>query len=365
MPLHTPLYDTHLACGAKLVDFGGWEMPLHYGSQVDEHHHVRKWAGMFDVSHMLNVDVTGPDATTFLRGLLANDVAKLDSPGRALYSCMLNDAGGVVDDLITVLLGPQRYRVVVNAATADKDLAWMRTHVADRSLDVAVAPRRDLAMIAVQGPQAHAAVWTVWPDMRAATESLKPFHATESGSRLISRTGYTGEDGFEIALPAADAPTGWNALRDAGVFPCGLGARDTLRLEAAMNLYGNDMTEATTPLESGLAWTVDLKDTTRKFAGRTALESSPPRRALVGLKFLDRGVLRSHMRVVTPAGEGEITSGTFSPTLGFSIALARLPKTDGADPQPGTDVEVDVRGKLLPARVVKVPFVRHGKALIS
>jgi aminomethyltransferase len=365
MPLRTPLYDTHLACGAKLVDFGGWEMPLHYGSQVDEHHQVRRAAGMFDVSHMLGVDVAGPDAVALLRRLLANDVAKLDSTGRALYTCMLNESGGVVDDLIAISLGPERFRLVVNAATADKDLGWIRTRLTDWKLDVKVSPRRDLAMIAIQGPGARDAVWSVWPDARAATEGLKPFHAVELGARLVSRTGYTGEDGFEIALPAAEAPAFWNALRAAGVAPCGLGARDTLRLEAAMNLYGNDMTESTTPLESALAWTVDLKDAGRDFVGRAALESTPARGALVGLKFLDRGVLRAHMRVVTPAGDGEITSGTFSPTLGFSIALARVPKTDGVDPQPGTDVEVDVRGKLLPARVVKLPFVRQGKALIT
>lgn len=365
MPLRTPLYDTHLSCGAKLVDFGGWEMPLHYGSQVDEHLQVRKAAGMFDVSHMLGVDVTGSGSLPFLRRLLANDAAKLDTPGRALYTCMLNESGGVVDDLIVTLLAPQRFRLVVNAATAEKDLAWMDARVAAGGVDVKLAPRRDLAMIAVQGPQARNAVWSAWPESRATTENLKPFHAAEVGPRLVSRTGYTGEDGFEIALPVDDASALWESLRKMGVAPCGLGARDTLRLEAAMNLYGNDMDESTSPLESGLAWTVDLKDTARDFVGRRALVATPPKRTLAGLRFLDRGVLRAHMKVVTPAGEGEITSGTFSPTLGFSIALARLPKADGADPQPGSDVEVDVRGKLLPARVVKVPFVRHGKALIS
>ena len=365
MPLRTPLYDTHLACGAKLVDFGGWEMPLHYGSQVDEHHQVRQAAGMFDVSHMLGVDVTGPGSPAFLRRLLANDIAKLDTPGRALYTCMLNENGGVVDDLIVTLLGPGRFRLVVNAATAEKDLAWMNARIAVDGGDAKLVPRRDLAMIAIQGPQARNAVWSAWPESRTATESLKPFHAAEVGQRLVSRTGYTGEDGFEIALPAGEAPAFWESLRKAGVAPCGLGARDTLRLEAAMNLYGNDMDETTSPLESGLAWTVDLKDATRDFVGRGALTAAAPKRTLAGLKFLDRGVLRAHMKVATPAGEGEITSGTFSPTLGFSIALARLPKADGLDPQPGSDVEVDVRGKLLPARVVKVPFVRHGKALIS
>lgn len=363
MPLRTPLYDTHLACGAKLVDFGGWEMPLHYGSQVDEHHQVRQVAGMFDVSHMLGVDVTGAGSLPFLRRLLANDVAKLDTAGRALYTCMLNENGGVVDDLIVTLLGPQRFRLVVNAGTADKDLAWMNARIAADGADAKLAPRRDLAMIAVQGPQARDAVWSAWPESRAVTEHLKPFHAAEVGPRLVSRTGYTGEDGFEIALPAGDAPAFWETLRKAGVAPCGLGARDTLRLEAAMNLYGNDMDETTSPLESGLAWTVDLKDPARDFVGRRALAAAAPKRTLAGLKLLDRGVLRAHMKVVTAAGDGEITSGTFSPTLGFSIALARLPKADGGGPQPGSDVEVDVRGRLLPARIVKVPFVRHGKAL--
>lgn len=365
MPLRTPLFDTHSSSGAKLVDFGGWEMPLHYGSQVDEHHQVRKAAGMFDVSHMLGVDVTGPDALAYLRTLLANDVAKLDAPGRALYSCMLNERGGVVDDLIVTLLAPQRFRVVVNASTADKDLAWMNARIAAAGANAQLLPRRDLAMIAIQGPAARAAVWSAWPESLPATENLKPFHAAEIGERLVSRTGYTGEDGFEIALPAGDAAAFWKALRAAGVAPCGLGARDTLRLEAAMNLYGNDMDESTSPLESGLAWTVDLKDAARDFIGRRALTANTPKRALVGLRFLDRGVLRAHMKVVTPAGDGEITSGTFSPTLGFSIALARLPRVGDADPRPGSDVEVDVRGKLLPARIVKAPFVRHGKALIS
>ncbi|MEO8037438.1 MAG: glycine cleavage system aminomethyltransferase GcvT [Betaproteobacteria bacterium] len=363
MALRTPLYDMHLASGARLTDFGGWDMPLHYGSQLEEHHRVRTAAGMFDVSHMLGIDVAGPGALAFLQRLLANDVAKLDAPGRALYSCMLNPSGGVVDDLVAIMLDPQRYRLVVNAATADKDLAWLRTNADE--FRVTITPRRDLAMIAVQGPQAREAVWAAHPELRAATEGLMPFTATEHGSRLIARTGYTGEDGFEIALAAADAPALWQALRAEGVAPCGLAARDTLRLEAGMSLYGNDMTEATSPLESGLGWTVDRKAAERDFVGRPALEAAAPRRALVGLKLLDRGVLRSHMRVTTPAGEGEITSGTFSPTLGFSIALARVPRAGEAGPAVGTEVAVDMRGKPMPARIVKYPFVRHGKALIS
>jgi aminomethyltransferase len=356
----TPLFDAHVAAGAKMVDFGGWEMPLHYGSQVEEHHHVRRKAGMFDVSHMLNVDVTGSAARDFLRLLIANNVDKLIAPGKALYSCMLNESGGVVDDLIVYFLSESHFRIVVNAGTADTDVAWMNEVASSRKFAVTITARRDLAMIAVQGPEARAAVWNVWPDTRPHTENLSAFAAYPDGDRLMARTGYTGEDGFEIVLPAARAVDFWNALANAGVAPCGLGARDTLRLEAGMNLYGNDMDENTSPLDVGLAWTVDLKSI-RPFIGRQALEANGKRRAFVGLKLLDRGVLRSHMKVMTPSGDGEITSGTFSPTLGFSIAMARVP----VDVAPGATVHVDIRGKPMPALVVKMPFVRNGKALIQ
>jgi len=359
----TPLFDSHLACGAKTVDFGGWDMPLHYGSQIDEHHAVRRDAGMFDVSHMCAVDVTGADASAsasaFLRYLLANDVDKLSQPGKALYSAMLNEAGGCIDDLIVYFFGGRRYRAVVNAGTADKDLAWMETVRAGRDFAVAIVPRRDLALIAVQGPHAREKFWQARPAAREASAGLGVFFAAEVGELLIARTGYTGEDGFELMLPAAQAPQLWSDLQAAGVAPCGLGARDTLRLEAGMNLYGNDMDETVSPLDAGLAWTVDLK-TPREFVGRTALERDGRRRAFVGLKLLDRGVLRSHQKVLTPHGEGEITSGSFAPTLGCSIALARVP----LPVKPGDTVQVDLRGKPVAALVVKPPFVRGGKALV-
>ena len=359
----TPLFDSHLACGAKTVDFGGWDMPLHYGSQIDEHHAVRRDAGMFDVSHMCAVDVTGADASAsasaFLRYLLANDVDKLSQPGKALYSAMLNEAGGCIDDLIVYFFGGRRYRAVVNAGTADKDLAWMETVRAGRDFAVAIVPRRDLALIAVQGPHAREKFWQARPAAREASAGLGVFFAAEVGELLIARTGYTGEDGFELMLPAAQAPQLWSDLQAAGVAPCGLGARDTLRLEAGMNLYGNDMDETVSPLDAGLAWTVDLK-TPREFVGRTALERDGRRRAFVGLKLLDRGVLRSHQKVLTPHGEGEITSGSFAPTLGCSIALARVP----LPVKPGDTVQGDLRGKPVAALVVKPPFVRGGKALV-
>jgi aminomethyltransferase len=363
MGQRTPLYDTHLASGAKLVDFGGWDMPLAYGSQIEEHHAVRRDAGMFDVSHMCPVDVLGADARPFLRKLVANNVDKLTQSGKALYSCMLNDAGGVIDDLIIYFLRDYAFRVVVNASTADKDLAWMEKVRLDEGFAVTIAPRRDLAMIAVQGPNARAKFWQVRPATRSATEALGPFFATEAGELFVARTGYTGEDGFEVMLPAAQAPRLWTDLKAAGVAEAGLGARDTLRLEAGMNLYGNDMDETVSPLDAGLAWTVDLK-APRDFVGRAALEqqlaNAGARRGLVGLKLLSNGVLRSHQKVITTAGEGEVTSGTFAPTLGFSVAMARVPLAVKV----GDTVQVDIRGKLLPALVVKMPFVRNGKAMI-
>jgi aminomethyltransferase len=357
----TPLFDTHVEAHARMVDFGGWDMPVNYGSQIEEHHAVRRDAGMFDVSHMLIADVTGARARDYLRHLLANDVAKLQSPGKALYSCMLNEKGGVVDDLIVYFLREDWYRVVVNAGTRDKDIAWLKRHVGAFSVDV--RPRTDLAMIAVQGPNARARAATLIGAKSDAALDLKTFFGRDFDPWFISRTGYTGEDGWEIMLPVAEAPGFWRALREAGVAQCGLGARDTLRLEAGMNLYGNDMDETQSPLESGLTWTVAFDPPERDFIGRAALDAQ--RRAgvgrkLVGLVLEERGVLRGHQKVVVPGvGEGELTSGTFSPTLERSIGFARVPAATGER------VDVDIRGKLLPARVVRSPFVRNGKACIA
>lgn len=358
---NTPLAGEHIAAGARMVDFGGWNMPLAYGSQLDEHHAVRRDAGMFDVSHMLNVDVTGADAMAFLRRLIANDVSKITAtPGKALYSCMLNPEGGVIDDLIVYFFAPDRWRVVVNAATADKDVAWMRRVAQAESVSVAIEPRRDLAMVAVQGPNARAKVWAARPAWQPDTEGLTAFTAARFGAdTLVARTGYTGEDGFEIVLPAADVAALWRDLAAQGVRPCGLGARDTLRLEAGMNLYGQDMDELTQPGQAGLSWTVSLKDAERDFIGRAAIEKFATPCAFFGLKLSERGVMRAHMAVRTPLGQGETTSGTMSPTLGVSIAFARMP----SDVKPGDTVEVDIRGKWVPATVCKLPFVRHGKAV--
>jgi aminomethyltransferase len=358
----TPLYDKHVEAGARIVDFGGWDMPLHYGSQKEEHHAVRTNAGVFDVSHMTIVDLKGGRVREFLRFLLANDVAKLADSGKALYTSMLNEGGGVIDDLIVYYFDETSYRMIVNAATREKDLAWIRKHA--EAFDVSVRERAELAMIAVQGPAARElAAPCIDAEWREAALELKPFYGMDAGDMFVARTGYTGEDGWEIVMPAARAPQTWDRLLAAGVVPCGLGARDTLRLEAAMNLYGSDMDETISPLEAGLGWTVAWEPEDRDFIGRGPLEklrADANKRRFVGLLLEDKGVLRGHQRIVVEGfGEGEITSGGFSPTIGRSIALARLPAGDYDAAQ------VDVRGKLLNVRVVKPPFVRNGQVRIE
>ncbi|MCL2298262.1 MAG: glycine cleavage system protein T [Proteobacteria bacterium] len=430
-----------------MVDFGGWDMPIHYGSQIEEHHVVRRDAGMFDVSHMVVLDMKGDGVRAFLRYALANDVEKLQTSGRALYSCLLRDDGYVLDDLIVYFIDESFFRIVVNAGTADKDAAWFESLRAKHAPAVTIQRRNDLGILAVQGPNARERVWQVLPDAKPATAELKPFTAVavttefslpprgggcpegagegespllnpspptplpqggtnpcpsstallqtpaafggapfEKGAwgaeLFIARTGYTGEDGFEIIAPHDAIVALWQKLTAVGVRPCGLGARDTLRLEAGMNLYGQDMDETVSPLESGLAWTVDFKDAARDFVGKAALLAQPPARQLIGLLLLDSGgVLRAHQIVHTDHGDGEITSGTFSPTLSeqllysrsvkapgnsfvdasCAIALARVPNTV----QDGDIVAVAVRDKRLKARVVKPPFVKQGKILVG
>ena len=356
----TPLNAAHRAMGAKMVDFGGWDMPVNYGSQIEEHHQVRNDSGMFDVCHMRVVDAKGEGVRAFLRYLLANNADKITLPGKALYSAMLRPNGGVIDDLIIYFMTEAWFRIVVNAGTADKDIAWMKEQAAAHAPSLTITSRDDLAMIAIQGPNARAKVWEVLPQTKAATENLVNFQAADCGEYFIARTGYTGEDGFEVMLPKEKAEQFWFDLNKVGVKPIGLGARDTLRLEAGMNLYGQDMDESVGPLESGLAWTVDLQSE-RDFIGKAALLANPPTSKLVGLVLLDRGVLRGHQKVVTAQGDGEITSGTFSPTLEKSIALARVPKAV----QSGDSVQVAIRDKMLAAKVVKYPFARNGKAVVS
>ncbi len=362
MGSRTPLYEQHVAAGARIVDFGGWDMPLHYGSQKEEHHAVRRHAGVFDVSHMTIVDLSGDRCREFLRHLLANDVAKLKDRGKALYTCMLNPEGGVIDDLIVYFITDTDYRLIVNAATRDKDLAWIEKQAGP--FDVAVNERPELAMLAVQGPDARElAAPLLDSEYRDAAVALKPFNGLKAGELFVARTGYTGEDGWEIIVHEDRAGELWDRLLAAGVAPCGLGARDTLRLEAAMNLYGTDMDETVSPLEAGLGWTVAWEPADRDFIGRAALEkqrNDPGKRRFVGLLLEDKGVLRNHQKVLVDGiGEGEITSGGFSPTIGRSIALARVPAGDYGR------AKVDVRGKLLDVRIVPTPFVRNGQIRIS
>jgi aminomethyltransferase len=360
MGQRTPLYDLHLALGAKMVDFGGWDMPLHYGSQVEEHHQVRRDCGVFDVSHMTVIDVGGPQAKAWLRHLLANDVERLHSPGRALYSTMLNEQGGIVDDMIVYRLD-EGYRLVVNASTRDQDMTWMQAHL--DGFDVQLSERSELAMLAIQGPHARQKIAELVSQSRGnLIQLLKPFEGLSDGDWFIARTGYTGEDGLEIILPASQAPGFFNDLVGAGISPIGLGARDTLRVEAGMNLYGQDIQQDISPLASNMAWTIAWEPASRKFVGRKALEAEQAagvQHKLVGLVLEERGVLRAHQVVrIADVGEGEITSGSFSPTLSKSIALARVPMAT-AD-----RAEVEIRGKWYPVRVVKPTFVRHGKTLI-
>lgn len=356
MTQKTVLNETHRALGAKMVDFGGWDMPISYGSQIEEHHAVRRDAGMFDVSHMTVVDLNGARVREFLRRLVASSVDKLKVSGKALYTCMLNADGGVIDDLIIYFLSEEFFRLVVNAATRDKDLAWITAQA--QPFGVTVTERPELAMIAVQGPNARAkALGLFSPETRAKAEKLGKFAACEGDDLFIARTGYTGEDGFEIVVPQEQAVALWNKLHAAGVAPAGLGARDTLRLEAGMNLYGQDMDDTVSPYEAGLAWTVAL-DAGRAFTGRAVLEAQKANgapRQMIGIVMDDKGVLRHGQRVVTANGDGEILSGTFSPTLGKAIAFARVPAGD-----PGA-LSVDIRGKLVPVRAVKYPFVRDGQ----
>ena len=357
----TALYNEHQQAGAQLVDFAGWEMPLHYGSQIQEHHQVRQHAGMFDVSHMGVLDVNGTQAMAFLRYLLANDVAKLKSPGRALYTCMLNEKGGVIDDLIVYYLAENIYRIILNASRREVDLNWLQTHA--ENFAVTLTLREDLCILAVQGPEAITTIIAALGSTWQGLADLKPFHTLTQNGMQIARTGYTGEDGVEVILPATAIVELWQKLVNVGVKPCGLGARDTLRLEAGLNLYGADMDEVTSPLTANLAWTVSFKDEARDFIGRAALQQEKQQgiqQQLYGLVMEAKGVLRNHQTVyLADDSSGEITSGSFSPTLQQAIAFVRLPLTAAKE------AYIDRRGQKISVRIVRPPFVRFGKKVFE
>jgi len=362
MGKQTSLYQKHLDASAKMVDFAGWEMPINYGSQIEEHNHVRNTAGMFDVSHMTVIDISGAEAEAYLRYLLANDIAKLDETGRALYSAMLNPDGGVIDDLIVYRMS-FGYRLVVNCGTREKDIAWMN-QCAD-SFDVLLEERPELAILAVHGPLSLEKVCEVLDAEQAkAIQGLKNFRGVELGNWFIARTGYTGEKGIELIFPSEQAGQLWERLLSAGVKPVGLGARDTLRLEAGMNLYGHDMDESVSPLAANMEQTIAWEPEDRDFIGRASVsqhridQGAGKLSILTGLVLEQRGVLREGQKVLCDNGEGVITSGSFSPTLKHSIALARIPMNSRS-------CQVDIRGTLAEVRIVKPNFVRFGKKVFE
>lgn len=364
----TPLYSQHVAANAKLVDFAGFEMPLHYGSQLKEHHQVRNDAGMFDVSHMGVCDVQGKEASHFLLKAVANNIGKL-IPGKALYTCLLNEAGGVIDDLIVYKINDDFYRLVINASRREKDMQWLQTLAA--SFQVEIVLRIDLAILALQGPMVKNKISHLLAQGDSqAVSALKPFHFLMNDAMQIAATGYTGEMGFEVILSAADAPLFWQKAVDVGILPCGLGARDTLRLEGGLNLYGLDMDETVTPLESNLAWTVAFLPAERDFVGRSVLEKQKNTgvlRRLVGLILKGPGIIRNHQTINiydqsgAKMGEGEVTSGGYSPTLEKSIAFARLP-AELVDPTNQRFAYfVDIRNKQIPVELVSLPFYARNK----
>ncbi len=354
----THLHQAHLDAGAKMVDFGGWDMPINYGSQIEEHHAVRQDKGMFDVSHMTIVDLVGPESEKFLLKILANDVRKLGD-GKALYSTMLNESGGIIDDLITYKRADNNYRIVVNAGTREKDLAWFEKQI--NAFDASITERPKVAMLAVQGPHAIEACLEVLPsDISKKLASLKKFSCLDETDYFIGRTGYTGEDGVEILVPQELVIELWNKLLQADVKPCGLGARDTLRLEAGMHLYGQDMNEEITPLECGLGWTVRKEDF--NFIGADALSTQRDKgitKKMIGVVLGERGILRHNQELVDENGlTGIITSGSFSPSAQVAIGMAIV------DKNMGENVKVKIRKKELNVKCIKLPFVRNGKVLI-
>lgn len=357
-PKKTSLNSEHIAAHAKMVDFHGWEMPLHYGSQIEEHLAVRHSAGIFDVSHMTIVDVVGAGGRHFLRQLLTNDIDQLAHMGCALYTCMCNTHGGIIDDLIVYQRSPDNYRLVLNSATRAQDIAWLRQQI--RGFSAGLQERTDLSMLAVQGPSSIEKTLKILnPAQVDVISTLAHFECVEAENYFVARTGYTGEDGLEIIASHHDIKALWQRLLEQNIQPCGLAARDTLRLEAGMLLYGQDMCESTTPLESALGWTVTWQPEDRNFIGMGALLSQKEHgisRKLVGLTLQDKGIMRTGQRVIIhDRPDGIITSGTYSPSLNQSIAFARVP-IDTKEL-----VMVEIRGKLLPAKVGKLKFINTQK----
>ena len=355
--LKTPLFEVHEELGAKMIPFGGWIMPVQYSQILEEHEAVRTAAGLFDLSHMGEFHLRGPHAVSDVERLVTNHVAKLQA-GQALYTPMCREDGTIVDDLLVYRMGDDELLLVVNASTIDKDAAWVTGHLSpDTHFE---NQSSSTAMVAIQGPKAADALATVFP----AAKDLKPFHFTKARFAgvdvIVARTGYTGEDGFEVLVPNAQAPALWKKLSLPGVKPIGLGARDTLRLEARLMLYGNDIDDTTTPMEAGIGWTVKLDK--GDFLGRSVLVDQKDKgtaRKLVGFKMTGRGIAR-HGHEVVDGGKvvGVVTSGTMSPTLKENIGLAYVPAALSAN---GTVINIKIRDKDVAAVVVPTPFYKRKK----
>jgi aminomethyltransferase len=360
LPFQTPLYQLHQERQARLTAFGGWEMPVQYAGITQEHEAVRQAVGCFDISHMGKFELLGKDLVKSLQNLVPSDLNRL-KPGVALYTVLLNETAGIIDDLILYRHGStpeglERISLIVNAATTEKDKAWLTAHLNPKQVQF-VDRSRDQVLIAVQGPAAIATLQDYTP---LDLQSIPRYHHAESTlmgvPAFLARTGYTGEDGFEVMLPIEAGQAFWRSLLESGVTPCGLGARDTLRLEAAMALYGQDIDETTTPLEAGLGWLVHL-DRVGDFLGRKVLEQQKANgtsRRLVGLQMQGRAIARHGYPVVFEDQPiGIVTSGSVSPTLGYPIALAYVPPQFS---KVGQEVAIAIRGKTYPATVVKRPF---------
>ncbi|MEJ2084158.1 MAG: glycine cleavage system aminomethyltransferase GcvT [Acidobacteriota bacterium] len=356
----TPLYQAHLEAGAKMVDFAGWTMPVQYSGVIEEHRAVRQAAGLFDVSHMGQIRVTGASAESFLQSVTPNDVSRL-TRGRAHYSGLLTEAGTYIDDLLVYRLGDEDFLLVVNAANADKDFDWLRSRSAGEVELEDVS--EDWALLALQGPRAREILASLTPcDIDALKYYRFAVDAVAGGEAIISRTGYTGEDGFELYLQPDHAPAVWRQLLETGapvgLRPAGLGARDTLRLEAGMALYGHEIDDTTTPFDAGLNWVVKMDK--GEFVGRGALEAQQQQgstRSLVGFEVQDRGIARQGHRVVAADEEiGWVTSGTWSPTFEKALGMAYVPRSATAI---GTDLTLDVRGRSVAAKVVDLPFYKR------
>ena len=352
----TALNNAHIELGAKMVNFSHWEMPISYTSLIEEHHAVRNTAGVFDVSHMSVFDFNGGDQVAFFEKIFANDIKKICNDDKAIYGALLNEEGGILDDLI-IYHANEKFRLVSNCSTREQNRQWYEKHAVE--FGVEVVERSDMGILAIQGPDALSKILSI-DGINPQVNNLQSFGCMFDGDKLYARTGYTGEDGLEIIVPSEDINQFWDQALKLGCTPIGLGARDTLRLEAGLNLYGNDMTIENHPYESNLGWTIDMTDENRQFIGKQALLSIDQSKSqkIVGIILRDKGVLRSGYEVIHNEGKGVVLSGSYSPTLQSSIGLARV------DQGYKKDGKVMIRNKMLNIDFVSPRFIERGKILI-